>query len=43
MGGLKLELDRVVGTSHNSLMMAQLYRKVPDKSEFCQKIIDKLQ
>lgn len=43
VGGLKLELDRVVGTSHNSLMMAQLYRKVPDKSEFCQKIIDKLQ
>lgn len=37
--GHSLVLDRVVGTSHNSLMMGAMYQAIPDKSEFCNKII----
>jgi len=37
-----LKLDKVVGTSHSSLMMAALYRATPPKIEFCDKIIERL-
>ncbi len=40
--GFTIQLDRVVATSHNSLMMGALYRTPPPKSEFCQKILDNL-
>lgn len=34
-------LDKVVGTSHSSLMMQALYSETPPKSEFCERIIQK--
>jgi len=37
-----MQLDRVVATSHNSLMTGALYRPAPAKSEFCKKIIANL-
>lgn len=42
-GRHQLKLDRVVATSHNSLMMGALYRTPPPKDEFCKKILDNLQ
>lgn len=36
----QLKLDRVVATSHNSLMMGSLYRTPPPKSEFNKKIME---
>ncbi|MCA9144976.1 MAG: hypothetical protein H6823_11175 [Planctomycetaceae bacterium] len=41
-GRFQLKLDRVVATSHNSLMMGALYRTPPPKAEFCKKILDNL-
>lgn len=41
-GAYRLELDRVVGTSHNSLMMASLYHPVPSKEVFHKRIISNL-
>ncbi len=41
-GRYQLTLDRVVATSHNSLMMGALYRTPPPKDEFCKKILDNL-
>ncbi len=38
-GAYVLKLDRVVATSHNSLMMGSIYQQIPDKSEFCDRII----
>lgn len=35
----ELVLERVVGTSHNSLMMASLYHTPPSRDEFCARII----
>jgi hypothetical protein len=37
-----LALDRVIGTSHNSLMLGSLYRIPPPKKDFCDKIIERL-
>ena len=37
-----LDLARVVGTSHESLLMAALYRPTPPKQKFCEKIIERL-
>lgn len=37
-----LKLDRVVGTSHSSLMMSSFYSQTPLKEEFCDKIIERL-
>lgn len=42
-GGYDLVLDRIVGTSHSSLMMRILYRSVPSKDEFCTRILKRLQ
>lgn len=39
---LQLQLDRVVATSHSSLMSSMLYQEVPDKAEFCRKIENQL-
>lgn len=41
-GAFRLVLDRVVGTSHNSLMMGAIYRTPPPKQEFCNRIIERL-
>lgn len=41
-GAYRLQLDKVVGTSHNSLMMASIYQSVPSKSEFCKRILNNL-
>lgn len=41
-GALILSLDRVVGTTHNSLMMASLYQPVPSKETFHQRIVANL-
>jgi hypothetical protein len=41
-GAFRLTLDRVVGTSHNSLMMGSIYRTPPPKQEFCARIIERL-
>ena len=38
----ELKLDKIVGTSHSSLMMAGLYRPTPSKEIFCEKIIERL-
>lgn len=38
----KLELSRVVRTSHNSLMLGPLYRTPPEKKVFCAKILARL-
>ncbi|MCF6287267.1 MAG: hypothetical protein L3K26_19105 [Candidatus Hydrogenedentes bacterium] len=38
----RLELDRVVGTSHSSLMMRALYSQPPPKEDFCNRILDKM-
>ena len=35
-GAYQLELDRVVGTSHSSLMTASLYQNVPSQDIFCE-------
>ncbi len=35
-------LDRVVGTSHNSLMTASLYQSVPSKEVFHERILANL-
>ena len=37
--GFPLKLSRVIGTSHNSLMLGTLYRKTPDRSRFCERIL----
>ncbi|MBX3176123.1 MAG: hypothetical protein KF886_02060 [Candidatus Hydrogenedentes bacterium] len=42
-GHYNLSLDRVVGTSHSSLMMQALYSQTPPKSDFCRRIVEKLQ
>jgi hypothetical protein len=42
-GAFQLALDKVIGTSHNSLMLGSLYRTPPPKIKFCEKIIDRLQ
>jgi hypothetical protein len=34
----KLELDRVVGTTHSNLMTGSLYQMIPDRNEFCERI-----
>lgn len=41
-GAYHLKLDRVVSTSHNSLMMAAMYRKIPDKKVFCDRIVSRM-
>lgn len=41
-GASVLKLDRVVGTSHNSLMTSSLYGQVPPKEEFHQRILSNL-
>jgi len=41
-GAYVLELDRVVGTSHNSLMTASLYQLVPSKEAFHARILANL-
>lgn len=41
-GRFSMKLDRVVATSHNSLMMGSLYRTPLPKDTFCLKILDKL-
>lgn len=41
-GAFTLELDRVIGTSHNSLMMASLYQPVPDIEAFHKRILANL-
>lgn len=33
-----LELERVVGTTHSSLMTGSLYQMIPDRNEFCERI-----
>jgi hypothetical protein len=38
-GAHRLVLDRVVGTSHNSLMMGSLYQRPPPKERFCERIL----
>ncbi len=38
----QLRFVKAVGTSHNSLMTSALYRTPPDRSVFCQKILDRL-
>ena len=35
--------QRVVATSHNSLMTGSLYRTVPHREEFCKRIVERLQ
>lgn len=35
---IKLELDRVVGTTHSNLMTGSLYQMIPDRNEFCERI-----
>lgn len=35
---LKLQLDRVVGTTHSNLMTGSLYQMIPDRDEFCERI-----
>lgn len=42
-GAYVLGLDRVVGTSHSSLMTASLYQPVPSKEVFHQKILANLE
>lgn len=42
-GGHGLELARVVGTSHSSLMTGTLYRLPPPRGSFCDRIIANLQ
>lgn len=39
LGAHKVSLDRVVATSHSSLMTGALYRKPPDREAFCGKIL----
>lgn len=41
-GAFQMQLDRVVGTSHTSLMMASLYRTPPAKQAFIDRITDRL-
>ena len=41
-GAQTLVLDKVIGTSHNSLMMAALYHTPPTKQAFCERILDRL-
>lgn len=41
-GEYNLELKNVVGTSHNSLMMASMYRQIPDRQVFCERIISRM-
>jgi hypothetical protein len=41
-GAFVLGLDRVVGTSHNSLMMASIYQPVPDIEAFHKRILSNL-
>ena len=38
-GAKKLVMQNIVGTSHNSLMMAALYHTPPAKSEFCKRYL----
>ena len=38
-----LVFDRVVGTSHNSLMLSTLYQKTPPKADFERRILERLQ
>lgn len=42
-GALRLELDRVVGTTHSNLMTGSLYHLIPDRNEFCKRIKSNLQ
>lgn len=42
LGQRKWVLDRVVGTSHSSLMTASLYRQVPAKEDFCKRILERV-
>lgn len=37
-GAYRLQFDRVVGTSHNSLMTASLYQQVPSKDDFLRRV-----
>ena len=41
-GAYKLELDRVVGTTHSNLMTGSIYQMIPDRNEFCERIIANL-
>ena len=41
-GEQQLVLDRVVGTSHASLLTGVLYRQSPPRAEFCERILAKL-
>lgn len=40
--GYRLEIDRAVGTSHNSLMMGALYKTPPDRSVFHSRILSRI-
>ncbi len=41
-GELSLKLEKVVGTSHNSLMMASMYRPIPNREDFCNRIVSRM-
>lgn len=41
-GEYTLQLEKVVGTSHNSLMMASMYQTIPERQEFCKRIISRM-
>ena len=41
-GAQKMVLEKVVGTSHNSLMMAAMYHTPPTKEAFCKRILSRL-
>jgi hypothetical protein len=41
-GAVRMVLDKVVGTSHSSLMTGSLYREAPPRQEFCNKILERL-
>lgn len=35
---IRLEFDRVVGTTHSNLMTGSIYQIIPDRKEFCERI-----
>ncbi len=41
-GARKLVFERAIGTSHSSLMTGVIYRKAPDRQEFCKRILKNL-
>lgn len=41
-GAYKLELNRVVGTTHSNLMTGSIYQMIPDRNDFCDRILANL-